>query len=422
MKIVRSTKLFLVALAAFALLAVGCSRVETSSGDKQADGVANMGDVRPIEAPASDATTAFKAELRTEPSEVKAGERAKFIFIVRDAQGKQVRNLSVVHEKPMHLLIVSNDLNEFYHVHPEPQADGTYRVEHIFPNGGAYKLFADFTPNGGSQVVDRLNLSVAGTTRAAVALVEDKSTTKTVDNLRVTMKPDNTLRAGSEVMLNFAVADQKTGKPVTDLQPYLGALAHFVIISEDGTDFLHAHPMEKTEAIANQGGGDHNAMSHAHGNEGQSSNSASQATASEVAAHTSFPRAGLYKVWAQFQRGGRVTTVPFVVRVAAGGERTGNAAANNPPQPIPADAIRVRVSGSGYEPSRIEVKKGQTTKIAFYRADANNCGGTVVFPALNIRRELPVGKTVVVEVTPTESGELAFACGMNMYRGALVVQ
>jgi len=28
-----------------------------------------------------------------------------------------------------------------------------------------------------------------------------------------------------------------------------------------------------------------------------------------------FPQAGMYRLWAQFQRGGRLATVPFTVRI-----------------------------------------------------------------------------------------------------------
>ena len=127
------------------------------------------------------------------------------------------------------------------------------------------------------------------------------------------MKPSKPLRAGQEAMLDFAVTDGRTNEPVTDLEPYLGALAHFVIVSEDGAEFLHAHPMQKMDLRAAHAHGAperHEAMPHTHGGRMMS------AAAPEVSAHTSFPRAGLYKIWAQFQRGGRVITVPFVVRVA----------------------------------------------------------------------------------------------------------
>lgn len=353
---------------------------------------------------------AFRAELTTEPREVSAGAPATLAFTVKNSSGETVRDLAIVHEKPMHLLVVSDDLSEFYHIHPDQQTDGSYRVAHTFPNGGRYKLYADFTPPGGAQVVDHFDLQVSGTPRPRVALTPDRTMTKTVDGLRVRMSPSRELRAGQELMLDFAAFDARTGRPATDLQNYLGELAHFVIISEDMTDFLHAHPMARG-AEGHGGHGDSNAAPHAHGN-------ATQRGTSEVSAHTTFPRAGLYKVWAQFQRNNQVITVPFVIRVGEGQTATATGA-----QPaVPSDAIRVRVSSAGYEPSRIEVQRGQPVRLAFTRTDAENCGGTVVFPSQNIRRELPVGQTVLVELTPQASGELNFTCGMNMYRGALVVQ
>ncbi len=84
--------------------------------------------------------------------------------------------------------------------------------------------------------------------------------------------------------------------------------------------------------------------------------------------------------------------------------------------------IKITVSKNGYTPERAEVKKGETVKLAFYRADSENCGGEIVFPSLNIRRKLPVGKTVVITIKPQDSGALNFSCGMDMMKGALIVQ
>ncbi|WP_224249711.1 hypothetical protein [Hyalangium gracile] len=234
----------------------------------------------------------FRAELETTPSTIKAGQPATLTLSVKDATGTLVRELPRVHEKPMHLLAISRDLAEFAHLHPEPQPDGTYQVRHTFPSGGAYKLYVDYTPRGAPQVVNQIELTVEGPSRPVARLQEDATATKTVEGVRVTMHTDRPLRAGADALLRFSVADAKTGKPVTDLQPYLGALAHFVILSEDTQHFLHAHPLEAQPSAP---GGP---------------------SPSEVSAHTSFPRPGLYKVWTQVQRGGRVITVPFVVHVA----------------------------------------------------------------------------------------------------------
>jgi plastocyanin len=191
-------------------------------------------------------------------------------------------------------------------------------------------------------------------------------------------------------------------------------------------DFVHAHPMSKGEhdksgemkmngdmKMGDAKADNHESDGHSHSTMEGVTTKPSQ---SEVAAHTAFPRAGLYKVWAQFQRGGKVITVPFTVRSV---ENTQTKTANN--AAIPADATKIVVSGNGYEPAEIRVEKGKPVKLAFYRADANNCGGEVVFSKLNITRKLPIGETVLVEFTPTESGELGFACGMDMFKGKVIV-
>lgn len=353
---------------------------------------------------------AYRAEFKTEPATVTAGQAATLVFTIKDKAGATVKDVKIVHEKPMHLLVVSQDLAQFGHIHPEPQSDGTFKVPYTFTNGGDYRLYADFTPQDAAQVVERVDLKVDGAAAAPVPLVADTSLTKDVDGLRVTMKPSAPLIAGQELMLNFQMADAKTGQPATDMQNYLGELAHFVIISQDLVDFVHAHPMKAGEMKE----GDHDKTPHSHDDK-KMGDMKGMKSASEVAAHTAFPRAGLYKIWAQFQRNGKVIAVPFVVQVAE------NKTAAAPDTAAPADAIKVTVSKDGYTPAQINAKKGQPVKIAFYRADAENCGGEVIFPKLGIREKLPVGKTVVVTVTPKETGEFAFACGMDMLKGKLIV-
>jgi len=257
----------------------------------------------------------FSAEFRTEPSAVAAGKPTKLIISIKDANGAVVRDLDLSHEKPLHLIVVSSDLSEFYHVHPESQPEGTYSGVQTFPNSGHYKLYADFTPPNGSQVVETFDLNVTGLARSSLALAPDSTATKTEGGLRITLQSDKPLRSGDEVMLNFAIFDERTGTPVTDLERYLGAPAHVVIISGDTNDYLHVHPTEKGKV-------NHDTMAGMKGMEGMDPSKAAQANgekspiSSEISAHTKFPRRGLYKVWAQFQRGGRVITVPFVLSVA----------------------------------------------------------------------------------------------------------
>ena len=107
---------------------------------------------------------------------------------------------------------------------------------------------------------------------------------------------------------------------------------------------------------------------------------------------------------------------PFLTRVATAG-----ASATQGPH-APPGSVLVNVSMIGFDPASIDAKAGQPLKLAFYRPNAANCAREVVFPSLGIRKELPPGQTVVVDITPPTSGPLAFECGMKMLKGQLIVR
>lgn len=75
----------------------------------------------------------------------------------------------------------------------------------------------------------------------------------------------------------------------------------------------------------------------------------------------------------------------------------------------------------GYSPTRIEVSEGEKVRLKFIRREYTPCTREVVFPTLNIRQELPPNKPVVVELPPLKAGDIEYKCGMNMFRGTLVV-
>ena len=90
-------------------------------------------------------------------------------------------------------------------------------------------------------------------------------------------------------MFTYALTDA-SNTPVKDLETYLGALGHAVVLREGTLDFIHAHPVE--DAAKPQNG--------------------------KVNFMVYFPEAGKYKVFTQFQRAGKVITIEFVVTVAEG--------------------------------------------------------------------------------------------------------
>jgi plastocyanin domain-containing protein len=83
--------------------------------------------------------------------------------------------------------------------------------------------------------------------------------------------------------------------------------------------------------------------------------------------------------------------------------------------------INVTVKG-GYQPATVVAKAGQLLRLNFTRREASLCGEEIVLPDFGKRAHLPQDKTIAVEVTPEKPGEYEFTCGMNMYRGKLIVE
>ena len=359
------------------------------------------------EAPVS---TLFHAELNIPPP-VKAGAPVQLTFAVKDFLGRNTGALQIVHERPMHVMIVSADLADFYHIHPALADGNVFRVTHVFPYGGDYRVFADFTPAAGGNHVESFSVKVEGAGRAAVPLDPAAAWTGTAGSVRMTLASQGPLRTGEDIGLYMTLADARTGAPVHDLQRYLGAWAHIAIISQDAQDFLHVHPSEVVPS-------NFEFFWYMVKRDFLHMNPAVPGGESPTMLQTfaGFRRPGLYKMWVEVQRGNSVLTFPFILRVAGGaGEVT------QIPQ-APSGATLIQVSSAGYEPAQIPARAGRTLKLAFFRVDAQNCGRVVRFPDLGIERELPPGQIVVIEVTPRKSGPLAFSCGMNMLKGELLVQ
>jgi hypothetical protein len=402
---------FPICAAGVALLAAACASSSASSAPSGPTAPSMQVAVRTVKNSGKYAVT-----LRTDPAEVKSGQSVKLAFSVVDGSGKPVRDLDIVHEMPMHLIVVSEDLSYFDHIHPMPQPDGSLVVETAFPAAGKYKLYSDYTPKGGGNQVGQIEVTVSGTPREPSRPTPDTRMTKDFDGLRVTFQTDKPLRANDAVMLRFDLADARTGKPVTDLQPYLGAMGHFVVISQNTDEYLHVHPMEPSEM--KKGGHAHGGdMKHAEG-----SHHAHGATPAKggpsVSAHTSFPKPGIYKIWGQFKRNDRIVTTSFVVDIADGSTSPAQTATvKNGKQ-----EVVVTVTSDGYQPATLSLKGGVPARVIFRRTDAENCGDEVVFAELDIRKKLPVGKDVVVEFTPEKDKTYVFTCGMKMLRGSIAVQ
>jgi hypothetical protein len=247
----------------------------------------------------------YELELAAKPLASKAGEKVQLRFVVKHPQtGARVRDYVLNHEKLFHLFIVSQDMTEYQHIHPVLERDGSFVVETVLPRAGLYKIHADFFPVGGQLQVLHRELSTVGQRRAprmpvsAAALTPDTTLFKTVDGMRISLDLGGSIApaAGSLVSLKYHLTDERTGEPVRNLEPYLGAWGHTLILNADQSEYLHSHPTEMLPDNVDR---------------------ATLSGGPDVEFRAMFPAPGDYRIWTQFQRAGKVTTVFFTVRVGS---------------------------------------------------------------------------------------------------------
>lgn len=220
-------------------------------------------------------------------------ERPALRLVVREPGSNAIiRRFETVHERPFHLFVLSDDMTEFAHIHPESRPDGSLEVTAPRMQSSAYHLFADFLPVGGTPQILRSTVITSADAPRMPDLVPDYSE-KTGRRLRVRLDTRiGEFTAGTPTLLTFVLTDPITGAPVTDIEPYLGAWGHMFIVSADLEDAVHSHPIAP---LASEGGPTEGGPT--------------------VVFRQRFPRAGLYRLWTQFQRGGEVETVSFTVAV-----------------------------------------------------------------------------------------------------------
>jgi hypothetical protein len=112
-------------------------------------------------------------------------------------------------------------------------------------------VISDFLPRGGAAQLIARPLVTAGYDGDLAAdgarLEPDKDASKTVDGLTASLTYDPpTFIAGLYGHLSYYLTDASSGRAVTDLQPYLGAFGHTLIVSEDLVDYVHSHPIDLT--------------------------------------------------------------------------------------------------------------------------------------------------------------------------------
>ncbi|MBD2293643.1 hypothetical protein H6G06_09115 [Anabaena sphaerica FACHB-251] len=227
-----------------------------------------------------------KATL-TAPKNLAANQPINLVIDIQDTAGKPINKFDVFQEKLMHLIVVSDDLEHFDHLHPDYKENGKFEVSANFPQPGEYTLFSDYKPAGQKETLSLTKITIPGSVPLPKNLSKYEKT-KTVSDTKVNFKASKEkIKSGEDVSLNFDLKDSKN-QPIKDLQPYLGERGHLVIIKSSSplttADYIHAHAIKNT-------------------------------TDEKIQFHTKFPQSGTYKMWMQFNRNGKIRTADFWVNV-----------------------------------------------------------------------------------------------------------
>jgi hypothetical protein len=226
----------------------------------------------------------YSVELTTNPKRPKTGEPVELRMVFRDRDNPKgvFSSFETVHESLLHLVMVRTDLAEFAHEHPVLGDDGIFRLRYTFPSGGEYHLFADVAPKGAGSQVLMAKLNVSG----PAAVRRQQQTGSTIVELIPSVEP---LPIRQTVAILVGIKDASSGTPTHDLEPYLGAPGHLLLVHEDATTFVHSHPADDVEAARD----------------------------GRLRFLARFPKPGLYRGWVQIKRGGEVITKAFNLRAEA---------------------------------------------------------------------------------------------------------
>lgn len=225
----------------------------------------------------------FRVKLDFSPAQPEPNGMTNLTLTFATHEGEPIDDLEIVHTKKLHFLAISEDLEEFRHVHPERVGPGIYVLQHTFGKAARYGLWAEVSRNGQGFTAEFTRDTTGAVIGAKPKM--DLSREKVFQGYRVVFEPEPTEpRTSGKTMLRFRVADAMNGKPA-ELGEYLGAPGHLVAVRLDVPDFRHLH--------------------------------ATEAEMSMLHFETTFMDPGVYKMWVEFQPKHLLSSlaVPFMVVV-----------------------------------------------------------------------------------------------------------
>jgi DMSO/TMAO reductase YedYZ heme-binding membrane subunit len=181
----------------------------------------------------------------SKPDVITPNQEVPLTFKVYDASnGNPVSLYRTLYEKPLHLLVVNDELTYFKHIHPTLQGN-EFHITTAFPTAGKYRLYLQYQPLNAIEQHVAFLVTVGQPTQTPPTTIPEERLTDRVDNYKVELEKENfnaaQMTAGKQTV-RFKIIDIHTDKPVTTLQPYLGAFGHLTMINTKDHTSMHVHP------------------------------------------------------------------------------------------------------------------------------------------------------------------------------------
>ncbi|MFI6234841.1 copper resistance protein CopC [Micromonospora sp. NPDC050784] len=171
------------------------------------------------------------------------GVRADYRFRIVGTDRQPATTFAVVHDKPLHLIVVGRDLTGYQHLHPTMAPDGTWSVPLTLARPGGYRVFADFSVTAADGTQRPLVLGVDHIVPGAhtPTALPPAQTQATAGPYAVSMTGTPTV--GVTAPIHFQVSADPTIP--AQLERYLGAYGHLVVVREGDLGYVHVHPEEE---------------------------------------------------------------------------------------------------------------------------------------------------------------------------------
>jgi len=201
----------------------------------------------------------------------------------------------------VHLIVVRRDLSVIIHRHPPVGPDGRISQVVDFPAAGPYRVLVDAFPavKGAPRNFQlHENVEVGGTYRPKP--LPPFSPTVTVDGYHVKLAGPRQLHAIEPAHLTATVTDPQ-GRPLK-FTPWYGALAHAIFFRQHSLDYFHTHVCgPNTPGCTSIFGG--------------AKVTGSSSRPGKLQVGVLLPVAGTWRLFLQFQGGGRILSAPFTLKV-----------------------------------------------------------------------------------------------------------